>query len=63
VHDKLDEIKNDYDTGGSSTTSDTPQTLEPVVDAVVHEIEVQKYGTGKPKRLVIRAKITHGRQD
>jgi hypothetical protein len=48
-------IKTDYDTGGSSTTG-----AAPVEKVQQPSIEPSKYGTGKPKRVVIRAKVTHG---
>jgi hypothetical protein len=55
------EVKTDYDIGGSSTYTDTRET--PTELSEVPEVEIQKYGTGKPKRIVIRAKISHGNED
>jgi hypothetical protein len=49
------EVKTDYDTGASSTTGPAP-----VEYAEGPTIETGKYGTGKPTRVVIRAKVTHG---
>lgn len=49
------EVKTDYDVGGSSTAIEVPE--EPTQTP---EIEPGKYGTGKPRRVIIRAKITHG---
>jgi hypothetical protein len=48
------DVKTDYDTGASSTTV---TALEEQVQHPV--IEKERYGTGKPKRVVIRAKVTH----
>ena len=51
-------VKTDYDTGGTSTTVDSPAAPPQLPD-----IEPAKYGTGKPTRVIIRAKITHGSED
>lgn len=47
-------VKTDYDTGASSTT--VAAHVELIQQPA---IEQEKYGTGKPKRVVIRAKVTH----
>ena len=47
-------VKTDYDTGASSTTA--PALEEQIQHPA---IEQERYGTGKPKRVVIRAKVTH----
>ena len=52
------EVKSDYDAGGSTTTG-----AAHVVPAQEPTIEPAKYGTGKPKRVVIRARVTHGTEN
>ena len=49
--DKID-ISSDYEDGASSTTADPLPPSGPA-------FEDQMYGTNKPKRIVLRAKITH----
>lgn len=48
------QIETDYIKEGSTTAAEPSMPPDP------HEIEVEKYGDGKPKRIVIRARITHG---
>jgi hypothetical protein len=52
------EIKTDYDVGGSSTSIVTPTEA-----IATPEVEIHKYGIGKPTRVVIRAKISHETND
>jgi hypothetical protein len=44
---------------GQQTQAAAPKAPEPVADKAEQQIqqEVVKYGTGKPKRVVIKAKI------
>jgi len=55
------EVKTDYDIGGSSTSTDTVPTAPELSGSP--EVEIHKYGTGKPKRIIVRAKISHGKEN
>jgi len=59
----------DFPNGDQPTTAEIPaptssQQVEAEPPGLASpqdpDVEVEKYGTGKPKRIVIRAKITHG---
>ncbi len=58
MHDKIIEIQTDYTE--KSTTSSIEQTRPIPYDA---HIEVDKYGTGKPTRIRIHARIAHDDND
>lgn len=47
----------DYETGSSSTNAETPK-ISPTFDKDI-KLEMEKYGSGKPERVVFRAKVTH----
>ena len=51
------EVPTEYADSESSTTTQAP---EPSVEL---DVEVEKYGTGKPRRTLIRARIAHGNED
>ena len=50
------EVDSDYISSSTTTAGEKPAPPAPP------EIEMEKYGTGKPVRKVVRAKITHGSQ-
>ena len=50
------EITTDYDKGGSSTSAEKPRPEKPLELSE----EVRRYGTGKPRRVIIRARVAHG---
>ena len=51
------QIETDYIEEESTTAAEPSMPPDP------QEVEVEKYGDGKPKRIVIRARITHGNKD
>lgn len=53
--DKNSEVSTDYDKGSSTAPTEIP----PIAEADEIATELERYGTGKPKRVTIRAKITH----
>ena len=73
------EIQSDYLRSDSSTVGSTrpaaPEDRDDVVapstrggrpepgDVADLKVETERYGTGKPRRIVIRAKIDHGNTD
>jgi hypothetical protein len=52
-----DQSIRDYDVGSSTTSESKDTRQKPQVKDI--EEEKEQYPTGKPKRIVIRARITH----
>ena len=40
--------------------ADSTQASEPPAQMESQDVDVEGYGDGKPKRVIIRARITHG---
>jgi hypothetical protein len=54
---KSEKIESKYLSGAPETTGGVPPSPPS------EELDVKRYGTGKPERRVIRAKITNGNTD
>jgi len=51
----------EYESGSQSTSAESqPADVTEVVSEVA-SLDVKKYGVAKPRRVVIRAKVTHGK--